>query len=222
MKKEWELLGSAPLFAGLERQELEQLLLCLKPREASYARDDYLLRAGESIAAVGLLLAGKALVVQEDFWGNRSILSALAPGQCFGESFACVPGTPVNVSVVACEPVQALYLDAGRLLTACWGGCTCPCHGRVIRNLLTDLAGKNLRLNQKVTHLGQRTTRARLLSYLSAQARQHGGPKFDIPFSRQQLADYLCVDRSGLSQELCRLRDEGLLLFSKNHFQLLE
>ena len=115
-------------------------------------------------------------------------------------------------------PVTALFLDVSRVLTVC--PAACPHHNRVIRNLLGELAGKTLRVNEKLTHMSQRTTRARLLSYLSAEARRQGARCFDIPFSRQQLADYLVVERSGLSRELCRLRDEGLLSFRRNHFEL--
>jgi len=96
----------------------------------------------------------------------------------------------------------------------------CEHHSRIIRNLLGELAEKNLRFGEKLTHMGQRTTRAKLMSYFSAEAQRLGSYEFDIPFSRQQLADYLAVERSGLSLELGKMRSEGLLDFHKSHFIL--
>ena len=148
------------------------------------------------------------------------MLLSIVPGQCFAESFACAPGSASTVSVVAQAESAVLWLNVRRLLGLCPSGCRH--HSAILQNLLADLAVKNLRLNEKVSHLSQRTTRARLLSYLSAEAQRQGGPDFDIPFSRQQLADYLSVERSGLSAELSRIQAEGLLTFRKNHFTLLQ
>ena len=115
-------------------------------------------------------------------------------------------------------PVTAMFLNVQRILTVCPSACTH--HSRIIRNLLGELAGKNLRFSEKLTHMGQRTTRAKLMSYFSAEAQRLGKYEFDIPFSRQQLADYLGVERSGLSLELGKMRGEGLLDFHKSHFVL--
>ena len=157
---------------------------------------------------------------QEDFWGNQNILSSLHPGDCFAETFACLPGAVLNVDVAASQPCEALFLETQGLLT---GGLSAHAGGaRFLQNFLVNLAGKNLRLNEKITHMGQRSTRAKVLSYLSACARRQGGAEFDIAFSRQQLADYLSMDRSGLSAELCHLRDEGLLEFRREHFRLIK
>ena len=164
------------------------------------------------------MLAGSALIVQEDIWGNRSILSKTGPGQTFAEVFACAPGAVLNVSVEAESAVTVMFLRVRRVLSVCPSACSH--HSRIIRNLLGELAEKNLRLNEKLTHMGQRTTRAKLMSYFSAEAQRRGGYEFDIPFSRQQLADYLGVERSGLSLELGKMRDEGLLDFHKSHFIL--
>ena len=174
--------------------------------------------AREAVEEVGLVLAGSALVVQEDIWGNRSILSKIGPGQTFAEVFACAPGAVLNVSVEAESAVTVMFLRVRRVLNVCPSACSH--HSRIIRNLLGELAEKNLRLNEKLTHMGQRTTRAKLMSYFSAEAQRRGGYEFDIPFSRQQLADYLGVERSGLSLELGKIRREGLLDFHKSHFLL--
>lgn len=127
-------------------------------------------------------------------------------------------GAVMTVSVMAEEDCTVLFLNVKRILTTC--SSACAHHSRIIRNLLSDLAAKNLAYNEKLTHITQRTTRAKLLSYFSAAARKSGSVEFDIPFSRQQMADYLSVERSGLSLELSRMRKEGLIDFHKNHFVL--
>ena len=158
------------------------------------------------------------LVIQEDIWGNRNLLSRAGPGQTFAAAYACAPGSVLNVSIIAETPVTVLLLNIKRVLNMCPSACAH--HSRIIRNLLGELAEKNLRFGEKLTHMGQRTTRGKLLSYLSAEAQRLGRYEFDIPFSRQQLADYLAVERSGLSLELGKMRREGLLDFQKNHFVL--
>lgn len=141
-----------------------------------------------------------------------------APGQTYAAAFACAPSSVSNVSVVTETPTAVLFLNVKRLLTVCPSACAH--HSRIIRNLLSDLAGKNLLLNEKLTHIAQRTTRAKLMSYLSAEAQRRGAVEFDIPFSRQQLADFLAVERSGLSLELGKMKKEGLLDYHKEHFVL--
>lgn len=219
MKKYLDVIIGSGLFAGVEGDEAEAMLDCLGARLLRCGKGGYFLRAGEKAESLGMLLEGSAYVVHESFWGNRHIVAKLGPGQLFAESFACTPGTVLNVGVLADTPAVALMLDVRRVLTTCPSGCTF--HNRVIRNLLSVLAGKNLAFNEKLTHMGQRTTKQKILSYLSAEALRQGGPAFDISFGRQELADYLAVDRSALSNELSKLRDEGILTFHKNHFELL-
>jgi len=211
-------LANTFLFSGMEGAEIRKLLTCLGAQERAYCKDDYLLHAGDASAELGLLLSGSLLVIQEDFWGNRNLMARIMPGQLFAESFACSPGVPLGVSVVAMEESRVVWMNVQRILTTC--PTACPCHSDVIRRLLMALAEKNLRFNEKLTHMSQRTTRGKLTSYLSAQAQKQGSPSFDIPFSRQELADYLGVERSAMSAELGRLRDDGVLSFQRNHFVL--
>ena len=132
--------------------------------------------------------------------------------------YACAPGSGLNMSVIAETPVTALFLNVTRILNVCPSACSH--HNRIIRNLLGELAGKSLRLSEKLTHMGQRTTRAKIMSYLSAEAQRLGTYEFDVPFSRQQLADYLGVERSGLSLELGKMKKDGLLEYHRSHFVL--
>lgn len=218
MKEFLPVIRSSSLFSGISEMELTAMLSCLETREERFPKDTFLLRTGDTAESIGLVLSGSVLVVQEDIWGNRNILSKAGPGQTFAAAYACAPGSLLNVSVLAETPVTAMFLNVKRVLNVCPSAC--EHHSRIIRNLLGELAEKNLRFGEKLTHMGQRTTRAKLMSYFSAEAQRLGTYEFDIPFSRQQLADYLAVERSGLSLELGKMRSEGLLDFHKSHFIL--
>ncbi len=218
MKNFLSVIRSSQLFSGVSENELTAMLSCLDMREEDFPKDAFILRAGDTAESIGLVLSGSVLVIQEDIWGNRNIISKAGAGQTFAAAFACAPGSRLNVSVIAETPVTAMFLNVKRILNVCPSACAH--HSRIIRNLLGELAEKNLRFNEKLTHMGQRTTRAKLMSYLSAEAQSVGKYEFDIPFSRQQLADYLAVERSGLSLELGKMRGEGLIDYHKSHFIL--
>ena len=218
MKNFLPVIRSAQLFSGISEEELAAMLSCLNAEKKDYPKEAFVLRAGDTADSIGLVLSGTVLIIQEDIWGNRNILSKAGPGQTFAAAYACAPGSKLDVSVIAETPVAAMFLNVKRILNVCPSACSH--HSRVIRNLLSELAGKNLRLNEKLTHIGQRTTRSKIMSYLSAEAQRLGTYEFDIPFSRQQLADYLAVERSGLSLELGKMRCEGLIDFHKSHFIL--
>ena len=211
-------IRSAPLFSGVSEAELTAMLACLKAEKKGFPKEAFVLRAGDTAESIGLVLTGTVLVIQEDIWGNRNILSKAGLGQTFAAAYACAPGSRLNVSVVAETPVTVLFLNVKRILTVCPSACSY--HNRIIRNLLGELAGKNLQFSEKLTHVGQRSTRSKIMSYLSAEAQRLGTYELDIPFSRQQLADYLGVERSGLSQELGKMKKDGLLDYRKSHFVL--
>ncbi|MEA4912031.1 MAG: Crp/Fnr family transcriptional regulator [Oscillospiraceae bacterium] len=218
MRDNLQVLKSSAVFDSVDAAHIDAMLCCLGARTQTFDRNDYVLRAGDSPESLGLLLDGGVLVVQEDFWGNRNIRGRITPGQVFAETFACVPGAVMDVSVVADESSVVLWLGVQRILRTC--PAACAHHSRMIRNLLSELAQNNLRANEKLTHLSCRSTREKLLSYLSAEARRQGGAEFAIPFDRQQLADYLSVERSAMSAELSRMQREGLLSTRKNVFCL--
>ena len=208
---------NSAIFDGIDKNSISSLLCCLQAETKKYGKGEYILNAGGYTESVGLIASGSALVIQEDFWGNRNIISRITTGQLFGEAFAC-SDEALNVSVISEEPCSVLWLSVTRMLTSC--PASCEHHSRMIRNLISSLAQNNLRLNEKLTHMGRRSTRDKLLSYLSAEARRTGCHEFDIPFDRQQLADYLCVERSAMSNELSKLKKAGVLTFYKHHFIL--
>lgn len=218
MKEYLQIIRSSSLFSGIEKDEVDSMLSCLEAKEKDFKKDTYIFRSGDTTDSLGVVLSGIVLVIQEDFWGNRNIISSITPGHTFAETFACAPGSVLNVSVITQTSCKVLFLNVKKILQTCPSSCSH--HNKMIQNLLSNLAAKNLRQNEKLSHLAQRTTRSKLLSYLSMMAQQCGNSEFDIPYSRQQLADYLSVERSGLSSELGKMKKEGLLDFNKNHFIL--
>lgn len=213
-----EILKNSPLFSGISERKAEEILETMNAKTVMYKKSEFILHSGEHTENIGILLSGSALVIQEDFWGNRNIMTKLTPGALFAESFACSPGSLLNVSVAAETDSSVMFISAERIFML--SPAACPQSSRIIRNLLSDIAGKNLRFNEKITHMSKRTTREKLLSFLSAEAQRCGRTEFDIPFSRQQLADYLSVDRSAMSAELSRLHRDGIVSYRKNHFVL--
>ena len=211
-------LAQTPLFRGIAPEEAERLLAALGAGTRRFRRGETILRAGDTVSSLGLVLSGSVLVARDDFWGDTAVLARVGPGQVFAETYACTPGEPLMVHVTAAEPAEVLFLRADRLLAVERGAD--PAQGTLVRNLLALSAQKNLTLSRKIFHTAPKTIRGRLLSYLSDQAVRAGSRSFSIPFDRQQLADYLGVERSALSHELGKMRREGLLRFRKNFFQL--
>ena len=214
---ELPILTECALFHGLRRAHIREMLPCLSARQASFRRGQFLLRAGDQAAWAGIILSGEAEVLQEDFWGNRNLLAAVGPGGLFAEAFACAQAVS-PVSVLCKTDGSVLYLDVRAVFSPCEKACAQ--HRALCQNLIRVLAEKNMQLNEKAGFLSQRTTREKLLAYLSAQARRAGSASFCIPFDRQQLADFLSVNRSAMSAELSRMQHEGLLRTDRSRFTL--
>lgn len=218
MEKYLTLLSNTTLFTGIEKEDISSMLNCLSAHIATYPKDAFILHTGNTIQEVGMILTGSAFIIKEDFWGNRSILSEVSSGFLFAETYACIGTIPLEVSVIASSDCEVLFLDFHKILTTC--SSACQFHTMLIHNLLTTLAQKNLNLTRKLEHISQKTTRDKLLSYLSAESQKAQSSSFSIPFNRQQLADYLSVDRSAMSNELGKLKKEGILTYKKNTFSL--
>lgn len=218
LKKYLPVLKHCPFFAGMDEGEILSILNCVDAKIRTFDHDEYIFRAGDSTASMGLILSGSVLVIQEDLWGapeyhvqNRSrrlLCGTLRRNARF--RFEHQRGNR--------RPSETLMLNINRLLTVCPTACTH--HNRLIRNLVSVLAEKVLQFNEKITHMSKRTTREKLLSYLSSESIRQGSLSFDIPYDRQQLTDYLCVERAAMSAELSKLQKEGLLTTRKNHFEL--
>ena len=215
-----QILMRSPLFQGVAEDELLAMLRCLGIEGKHYVKQQYVYRAGDRISTIGLVLSGRIHSMRVDFWGNRNLLSTAEPGELFGEGWACSETAVVSADFVAAETSDVLFFNIQRVITVC--NSACNFHTRVIRNILQVVANQNLTLMRKIEHTTQRTTRDKLLSYLSEQALKAQSISFVIPFNRQELADYLSVDRSAMSAELSRLRREGLLTFDRDRFTLLK
>lgn len=218
MEKYLPVLRSCPFFSGLSDREILSILHCVNGTVLSRPQGAYIFRAGDTTDVMGLVLSGSALIIQEDLWGHRNILSKCTAGDFFGEPYAAKPGAILNISVVTEKDCDILMLNIGHLMVTC--PTPCPHHQKLIRNLVSVLSNKILIFNDKITHVSKRTTRDKLLSYLTSESIRHGSLSFDITFDRQQLADFLCVDRAAMSVELSKLQKEGLLKTNRNHFEL--
>lgn len=219
MENKFETLKAMDLFKGIEETELRPLLACLSAEMAHYERGQTIFYSGENPKRFGAVLSGEVQIVKDDYYGNRSILAKIGAGNLFGEAFACTEIKALPVSVIATADSDLLFIDCQRLATPCAEACAF--HGRLIQNMLNIVALKNIALTQKMEFTSKRTTREKLVAYLSAEAKKAGSSRFHIPFNRQELADYLFVERSAMSAELSKLRDDGVLKFSKNEFELL-
>ena len=219
MKKYIEILKRTQLFFFVFDTEISPMLNCLQAKLLTFQKGDYVFREGERIDNITVLVKGKLLVQHDDFWGNRNIVNVIRVGEMFGEAYVAPESGSLLNDVIAEEDSAVIFFDVRRILTVC--STACRFHSMVIQNLFFAISEKNRKLMQKIGHMSKRSTRAKLLSYLSEEAKRQNSSHFTIPFTRQQLADFLCVDRSAMSNELCKMRDEGLLQFAKNQFILL-
>ncbi len=220
MKRYLNVIRQSPLFSGINESDLDGLLSCLSSRMKSYSRDGFVLHTGDRADYVGLVLAGSVTILREDIRGNRNILARCEPGELFGEVFACVGAEHSPVSVIADTPAEVLFINFKRIVTSC--SQSCAFHAKLVENMLRLMAQKNLALNEKVNCIGHRTTREKVEAFLMYQQERAGTNPFTIPFSRSEMADYLCVDRSALSQVLGKMQEEGMVRFQKNKFELVD
>ncbi|MBQ7568307.1 Crp/Fnr family transcriptional regulator [bacterium] len=218
MKKFVPVLKKTKLFAGVGEDEIAAMLSCLGARLRKYKKGEYVLQQGGYLADMLVLAEGSLHIQRDDYWGNRSILGHIGIGEIFGEAYVA-PGSGVLLNdVVALEDSSVFFFDVKRVITTC--SSACRFHTAVVQNLFFAISEKNRGLVQKLDFMSRRTTREKLIAYLSAEAKKQNSPYITIPFNRQQLADYLSVDRSAMSNELCKMRDDGLLEFEKNRFKL--
>ena len=219
VEKHLKILKKCPLFKGIEDDNLIRMLNCLGARIEFFDKKYTVFAEAKPAKYIGILLSGSAHMVQLDYYGNRSILSEIAKGEIFAESFACAGTESLPVSVIADEPCEVMLIEAEHILHICHNGCSF--HHRLIYNLMKDLAEKNIAFHRRIGITSKRTTAEKLLAYLDFYSKKTGKVEFDIPFDRQELADYLEVERSGLSAEINKLQRAGIISAKKNHFTLL-
>ena len=218
MKKYLEILKKCPLFYGIEEENLIKMLGCLGARVESFDKKYTIFAEGGAAKYIGIVLSGAVQTVLIDYYGNRSIVEESYPSDIFAEEFACAEVDSLAVSVIATEASEVMLIDCSHIIHTCRN--SCAFHQQLIFNLMRGLANKNIAFHRRIEVTSKRSTREKLLTYLALSAKRHGSSHFEIPFDRQELADYLEVDRSGLSAEISKLRREGILDNKKNIFTL--
>jgi CRP-like cAMP-binding protein len=220
MKKYLGILRKCSLFGGIEDENLIQMLGCLGAKTETYRKNETVFSEGDSVETFGIVLSGEVQIVQNDYYGNRSILANIEASELFGETYACAEIDSLPVAVVASEDSEVMMLDVHHVTRAC--GNACSFHSQIIFNLVKIVAEKNLVFHRKIMVTSGRTTRDKLMAYLLSEAKRQNSDTFKIPYDRQELADYLEVERSGLSTEIGKLRREGVILADKNAFTILQ
>jgi len=220
VKNLFEILKTVALFERISESDLEHMLKCLDSKQSAYEKNDIIFLTDDPISQIGIILSGNVQIIKEDYLGNSTILTELSVGDIFGETIACAGVIKSPVTVLAITQCEVLFIDYKKVVTTC--STACIFHTRLIENMLKLLASKNLMLNQKIELISKRTTREKLISYFALQTKQSKRNTFTIPFTRHELADYLCVDRSAMSRELSKMRDEGILNFKGNQFEMLQ
>ena len=212
------ILIDNPLFRSIPESEIPILLRHLEAYTRQYKKDSYLKMTGDPADFIGIVLSGELYICQTDFYGNRSIVASVSSGNLFAEAFACAGVTQLPADILAAADCRILYINSHPLLHSC-DRC-CSFHHQLIANLLGIVSRKNLYLNQKLSYTLRGTTKEKLLAYLSDQAKQHHSNEFTIPFNRQELADFLGVERSAMSAELGKLAKLGVLETKRRYFRL--
>ena len=218
MKKIFETIKNNPLFDGIAFSDFEKMITCLSARAKSYKKDELILLSGDAVSFVGIILSGSVKIIKEDMDGRITILTELGVSELFAEVFACAGIDRSPVTVQAAENSEILFIDYKRIITSCANSCLF--HTKLIANMLKLIAAKNLMLNSKIEILSKRTTREKLLLFFDMQ--RGAATKFTVPYNREELANYLCVDRSAMSIELGKMKKEGLINYNKNQFELLK
>lgn len=218
MKKYIKILEECALFSGIRHEDILKMLDCLGARVVKAAKNQVIFSEGDSVRYMGVVLNGRVRIVKEDYYGNRSIVTEVEPSELFAETVASAGVEQMPVSVVASTDSEIMLVDCSRALYSCGQGC--GFHNMLVSNLLQVVASKNLILNQKLEIISKRTTREKLMTYLLSEAKRKKSNEFEIPYNRQELADYLGVDRSAMSAEIARMREEGILESEKSRFRL--
>lgn len=209
-----------PLFEGIKKSDMYAMLSCLSAYVKEYKKEQYIFHDSDVIDRVGLILKGKVQMIREDIWGNKTLLISMQTGELFGETFACNINRNATVSFQASSDAVIIFLPFSRVMYSC--SMACKFHHRLVENMVSIIASKNVSLMDKVDVISKKTLREKIYTYLLQEAAKQNSPDFDIPLGRVQLAEYLCADRSALTRELNMMREEGYIEYDKNSFHILK
>ena len=215
-----QFLSNTALFEGLNENEINSVLSCLEAREVSYSKGGSIIRSGSETEVLGLVMRGSVNIYFKLFQGGNRVIETVFAGGVFGEAFSSLSDREMIWNVDAAEDCTVLLISADRLLTVCEN--VCSFHQKLIRNLFTITSRKNSELTAKLMHTESKSTRDRLMSYFSEQSHKSGSVYFTVPYSRQQLADYLGVERSALSNTLSKMQKDGIIQYHKNNFKFFK
>jgi len=215
-----EMLSRSPLFTGISAEDIATLLACRSASIRKYEKGEVIWHAGDTIHTIGFLCQGIAQVTHIDSNGKRAIHATMKSGETFGSAFVCAKVPHMPHGVVAVDTCRVLFLNYRAIIETCTTACTF--HRKIIENLIVALAEETLSLKHKMRIIAKQTTREKLLAYLEDEAGRRDTRSFVVPFKRQELADYLGVERSALSAEISKLRNEGVLESDRSHFKLLK
>lgn len=215
-----EIVGlNTPLFSGIKKEDMGAMLSCTGYHINTYSKGQIIALENEQIRHVGIVLSGAVDMVKEDVWGNKALLARIGKEELFGESFACCEDNQSLVTFSAPEDTKVLFIPFHRIMHTC--SMACEFHHKLVENMVRIIAGKNRELMKKVEVVSRKTLREKILAYLSYQSQRAENRYFEIPLSRQELAEYLCADRTALSRELASMKADGLIDYDKNMFRIL-
>lgn len=209
---------NSPLLAGIKIEELDVMLDCIGYHIYAYEKGEIVAFEGENMKHIGIVISGAVDMIKEDLWGNRTMLTRVRKDDLFGETFACGEDNLSIVTFVVSEKAQVLFLPFNRVMHSCTNACVF--HHQLIENMVRVIANKNRDLMRKVEVVSKKTLREKILAYLSIQAQMQNSRYFEIPLGRIELAEYLCADRSALTRELTKMKEEGLIDYDKNCFRI--
>lgn len=214
---DFTFISKTALFQGCQENDIKHMAKRLNFKTVSYKKKDIIFSVGQTVTNIGLVLLGSVQIEHNDLFGNKSILAIIGVGGVFAEAYACARNEPLMIDVIANEDCEILFISASKLFENC---SECDSRNKLIQNLVIIGAQKNLQLSKHNMHTTPKTIRGRLMSYFSEQISAQGRNKIIIPFDRQQLADYLNLDRSALSKELIKMKKDGLIEYHKNEFKI--
>ena len=209
----------SPLFDGIRPEDRKTMLDCIGYHIRAFRKGDIVAFEEENIQHIGIVISGSVDMVKEDLWGNKTMLVRISKNELFGETFACGSDHLSLVTFLVSEDATILFIPFHRVLNSC--SMACSFHHRLTENMVRIIANKNRDLMRKIEVISKRTIREKLLTYLSIQAQMQNARYFEIPLGRVELAEYLCVDRSALTRELVKMKEDGLIDYDRNYFRML-
>ena len=215
-----EFLKRLPIFSDLQKEEIMSVLNFFNFYEKSFKKNDFVFEIGQDINKIGIIISGEINVIKEDFWGNRNILNKFKTGETFGEVFALSKISSNNIIVEASQNCDILFLDLKNFSIDTENNSVEIL--KFLSNIFKISLKKNIMFTEKLEHISKKSIREKLISYFSAEAQKNKNNVFTIVFNRQELADYLFVERSALSRELSFMKKDGLIDYNKNHFILIK